>query len=168
MKNKILKTKLIDWNKLKPFQPDDFKNMSKEQLDKLKESFKKNGFASPFSVWEDKEDLYCLDGHTRVKAFNLLEDEGVIIPKMLPANFVDCKNKKEAKKAVLIYNSHYADIDRDSMFEFVKDMDLDELNTEIDIGIDFIVPDFMPVDMEEQPRLDEKKKVICPECGHEF
>ena len=29
-------------------------------------------------------------------------------------------------------------------------------------------PDFMPVDMSEQPRLDEKKRVTCPECGHEF
>lgn len=29
-------------------------------------------------------------------------------------------------------------------------------------------PQFEPVDEEEQPRLDEKKKVVCPECGHEF
>jgi len=29
-------------------------------------------------------------------------------------------------------------------------------------------PDFSPVDMSEQPRLDEKKRVTCPECGHEF
>jgi hypothetical protein len=26
-------------------------------------------------------------------------------------------------------------------------------------------PDFEPVDESEQPRLDEKKKVTCPECG---
>lgn len=31
-----------------------------------------------------------------------------------------------------------------------------------------IVPNFEPVGVEEQGRLDEKKKVICPECGHEF
>jgi hypothetical protein len=29
-------------------------------------------------------------------------------------------------------------------------------------------PDFQPVGIEEQPRLDEKKRAICPECGHEF
>lgn len=28
-------------------------------------------------------------------------------------------------------------------------------------------PDFQPTE-EEPPRLDEKKKVHCPECGHEF
>ena len=30
------------------------------------------------------------------------------------------------------------------------------------------VPDFQPVPEDEQPRLDEKKPVTCPECGHEF
>lgn len=29
-------------------------------------------------------------------------------------------------------------------------------------------PDFQPVGIDEQPRLDQKKLVICPECGHEF
>ena len=36
-----------------------------------------------------------------------------------------------------------------------------------ELGIDD-VPDFAPVDESEQPRLDQKKSVICPECGHEF
>jgi hypothetical protein len=31
-----------------------------------------------------------------------------------------------------------------------------------------IVPDFEPVGVEEQGRLDEKKKAICPDCGCEF
>jgi hypothetical protein len=30
------------------------------------------------------------------------------------------------------------------------------------------VPTFEPVGIEEQGRLDEKAKVCCPECGHEF
>ena len=30
------------------------------------------------------------------------------------------------------------------------------------------VPDFDPVQMDEQPRLDEKTPVTCPKCGHEF
>ena len=29
-------------------------------------------------------------------------------------------------------------------------------------------PDFEPVGAEEQSRLDEKKQVTCPECGHAF
>ncbi len=40
------------------------------------------------------------------------------------------------------------------------DLELEELGAE--------VPDFAPVDESEQPRLDMKKPVMCPECGHEF
>lgn len=31
-----------------------------------------------------------------------------------------------------------------------------------------VVPDFEPVGIEEQGRLDEKAQVECPECGHRF
>jgi hypothetical protein len=36
----------------------------------------------------------------------------------------------------------------------------------VDLGV--TPPDFAPTDMSEQPRLDEKKRVTCPECGAEF
>lgn len=29
-------------------------------------------------------------------------------------------------------------------------------------------PDFQPVDIGEQSRLDERQSIICPNCGHEF
>ena len=29
-------------------------------------------------------------------------------------------------------------------------------------------PQFNPIPEDQVPRLDERKKVICPECGHEF
>ena len=29
-------------------------------------------------------------------------------------------------------------------------------------------PDFNPVDADDQSRLDEKKLITCPKCGHEF
>jgi hypothetical protein len=29
-------------------------------------------------------------------------------------------------------------------------------------------PDFDPVDASEQPRLDQKKPIVCPHCGEEF
>lgn len=38
-----------------------------------------------------------------------------------------------------------------------------ELN---DLGL--VVPEFTPVSIDEQGRLDEKAKVTCPSCGHEF
>lgn len=52
---------------------------------------------------------------------------------------------------------------------------LREINFDLpQIGFDttyldqFNTPDFSPVGVDEQGRLDEKKKVACPECGHEF
>jgi ParB-like chromosome segregation protein Spo0J len=80
MENKIIKQELVDWKSLKPFQPADLKKQTKGQLEKIKESFKNNGFKSPFLVWEEKENIWVLDGHTRIPALKLLEDEGVIIP----------------------------------------------------------------------------------------
>jgi hypothetical protein len=35
-----------------------------------------------------------------------------------------------------------------------------------DAGI--VPPNFEPASIEDQGRLDEKKKATCPECGHEF
>jgi ParB-like chromosome segregation protein Spo0J len=127
MQNNILKTALVKWEELKPFQPQELKKMSKVQLDNIKTSFKNNGFKSPFYVWEDKETLWVLDGHQRLPILKLLRDEGEAVPDKLPANFVFCKNKKEAKKAVLIYNSHYADIQQDILADWIKDLDFDDI-----------------------------------------
>jgi ParB-like chromosome segregation protein Spo0J len=30
------------------------------------------------------------------------------------------------------------------------------------------IPEFSPTSVDDQPRLDQKNSVICPECGHEF
>jgi hypothetical protein len=43
----------------------------------------------------------------------------------------------------------------------------------VDWGVDLpedwlIAPDFAPGTEAEQGRLDEKKPIKCPECGHEF
>lgn len=47
--------------------------------------------------------------------------------------------------------------------------DQDELEKLLEAAGDVLLtPDFEPVGMDEQGRLDEKKKVQCPECGHEF
>jgi hypothetical protein len=36
------------------------------------------------------------------------------------------------------------------------------------VGAALAVPDFQPVDGDEQPRLDQKKPITCPHCGMEF
>ena len=34
-------------------------------------------------------------------------------------------------------------------------------------GENLVMPDFEPI-LDDPPRLDEKKPILCPECGHEF
>lgn len=45
------------------------------------------------------------------------------------------------------------------------DVEVDQLIAKLADGI---VPDFQPGTIDDQGRLDEKAKTICPECGHEF
>ena len=153
MDNKILKTELVEWEKLIPFQPVELKKMSEDQLKKLKTSLKINGFKTAFNVWQEKENIWCLDGHHRLLTMKLLKDEGEIIPEKLPCNFIDIKNKKEAKKAVLIFNSHYADIQQDAMSDFISDLNLDIFQ---EINIDNFDTDIF----EEKPEI--KKAEIKP------
>lgn len=52
-----------------------------------------------------------------------------------------------------------AGLDLSSMFQD------DEMNS---LLADVRSPDFSPVGMDEQPRLDQKSPVTCPHCGEEF
>ena len=81
------------------------------------------------------------------------------IPDKLPANFIDCKNKTEAKKMVLVYNSHYATINEDSMADFLDVMNIDELDLEINIpDIDLLNLGDDDVIEDEPPPVPDKPK----------
>jgi len=49
-----------------------------------------------------------------------------------------------------------------------KQYDFDALNLKEMLLAEEQTPDFQPVGIDEQGRLDQKKPVTCPECGHEF
>ncbi len=136
IKNNIKKTILITWRELEWLQPKNFKKDDPKRIQKLKNSLVKNGFLSPFHIWQSKSKLYILDGHIREKAMRELESEGVDIPDKLPASFINCKNKDEAKERVLVYNSRYAEIDNEVAIDWFPN--LKEFENEIDIPeIDF-------------------------------
>jgi hypothetical protein len=105
-----------------------------------------------------------------------LEQEGHKIPDLLPANFVSCKDLKEAKKLVLIYSSIYARVNEGGLYDYLQaeGLDFDSLNLEIDlpeIDLEKFATFYLGGDVpsgDEQSRLDEKTKVKCPNCGNEF
>ena len=166
MKNfdsKITKQEPVKWRELKWLQSSKLKEPGSKGLDKLKNSLKENGFVQPFNVWQDaKGVVWILDGHHREKALKQLEAEGYEIPEMLPANFIDCADRKAAAKMVLVYSSIYAKITNDGLGEFLDDFELDITNIldEIDLpGLDLdnlLTPEELPPDVDEAPPVLEK------------
>lgn len=144
LENKIIKSGFVNWQDLVWFQPIEIKTIDKDVLKKLETSLLNNGFVDSFNIWDKDGELYILDGHIRKQAMaNLLKD-GHEIPDSLPADWIDVKNEKEAKKLVLIYNSHYGNINRDPILNWVADLDIDVVDIEVN------VPNirFRTVDME--------------------
>ena len=175
--SKILKQELVPWRELKWLQSSKLKDLGTKGIEKLKNSLKENNFVQPFNVWQDSKGVvWILDGHHREKALKQLEAEGFQIPDLLPANFVECADRKDAGKMVLVYSSIYAKITNDGLGEFLDDFELDlsDLVNEIDLpGIDLadalIEQDLTNTAKEIDPdELTENLNCVCPKCGFEF
>jgi len=124
--SRVLYTKFIKWRELKFIQSDDFKELSDIDKKKLKASLVANQFIQAFYVWEDTNgDQYCLDGKHRTILLEELEREGVNVPDLLPGTFIDCKDKTDAAKMVLVFSSAYARITQDGLHNFLTLNDLD-------------------------------------------
>ena len=163
LNNRLLKTELVEWKKLIPFQPDNLKKTEPHKLQKLANSLCENGFSMNFYVWEKDGQIYIIDGHSRQEVLQLLESGAIFpkdpngkeyqvtIPDKFPCSFLHLKNKSEAKKAVLIYNSKYKSIDSDILSEWVSDLSLDELKSQIEIpelNLDFDSLDYSDKNQE--------------------
>lgn len=80
-------------------------------------------------------------------------------------------SQEQKTKLALFDNrtAELADWDPEILAELVNTKILDGMFSDKELAeILSIVPDFQPVGIEEQGRLDEKAKVKCPECGYEF
>lgn len=175
IQNKIIKTTLENWKELVPFQPDKFKINDKNKLKKLCESYKNNGKLNPFTIWEHEGKKYIIDGHATQQVFRLLESEQVVIPEKFTCNWLDLKGKREVKKTILIYNSHYRDIDPIEALEWCKDLNFEEMQKEIEIPE---IDNFLNYD--KNGNHSEKNKEIdiesiensleneCPKCKFRF
>lgn len=140
IKNKILKTELVEWKELKFIQTDTFKKLKPELFEKLKESLIENNFIENFKVWHSDDTIYCLDGFHRIKALNDIETFGhkgkfYKVPAKFPAAFIDCKDREEASRLVLIYSSQYAKIQQAGLEEFLNlnQLDLSIIKNQIEI-----------------------------------
>ena len=170
LKSKIKKTGLVKWQELEWYQPENFKKTSTEKMEKLKLSLLSNGFSSPFYIWEKDGAQFIIDGHHREKALRELQDEGNVIPEELLGIWLEIEDELQAKKMVMTFNSHYADIDKYEMFDFLKDFQLDAIAAEFEpfnSGFTFDIP--QPKDNERM--INAESIVIthkCPKCDYEW
>lgn len=133
--DRILKSASVNWRRFQFIQDAEFKNISKEQFQKIKDSIVNNGFCESFKVWQDGKTLYCLDGFHRTQALLELEQEGYTVPDLMQADFIDCRNRKEAAKLVLVYSSIYASVSDEGLYKHLHEfeLNLDDIKAEIDL-----------------------------------
>lgn len=109
-----------------------------------------------------------VDGHLRV---SVAVERGEAT---VPVLYVDLSEEEE-KKILLTFDplGGMATMDEAKFRELVADVEfgsaevkaaMDKVST--DAGI--TRPEFQPVGIDEQGRLDQKTPVTCPKCGHEF
>lgn len=113
----------ISLDELSPFQ-DDLKSLSKENYDKIKREIVKNGFSEPVSVWKADGKNYILNGHQRVRALVGLRDDGYDVDR-IPVSYIEAKTAKEAKRKILGLAGQYGKVEKDELYKFISDYDLE-------------------------------------------
>ncbi len=109
---------------LNPLQGD-LKTLSEENFQKCKNALTgKHGFSFPFFVWKHKGKLWVLDGHQRDKTLKRLKEDGWKVP-LLPIDYIEAGNEKEAKEKILLLQSRYGEMTDESLEEFIWEAEID-------------------------------------------
>ena len=164
------KNRIIGYGEEAPDQllanPHNHRTHPKRQQDALSGSLDTLGYIQTVIV--NKSTGHIVDGHLRV-TMALREGQSII-----PVTYVDLTPEEEAQALLSLDPiAAMAATDADKVDELLRMVNTD--NEQVmkhlqDLAIEngITSPDFQPVGIEEQGRLDQKKPVTCPECGHEF
>lgn len=120
LENKIGGLVEIDWaNDLHELQPENIKVPI--NIEYLKQSLLKYGFALPFAVWNDNGKYFCIDGHTRKEILNELIADGVDVPVKLKGFEVLAKDRQEAIKILVeVYNQKHNPFAEEILTEWLE------------------------------------------------
>lgn len=150
----------IDIAKLKPYLKNNRKH-SEQQIQRIAKSIQEYGFNQPLVVDENHE---IIIGHGRLLAALALGH------KTVPVKIVKDLTEEQKRAYRILDNKLQNDSEWDfenveSELEYLKahDVDLEAWGLS-----EMMTPDFEPINESEQSRLDEKKQIECPECGHKF
>ena len=149
---------LIPW----PRNP---RQIRKDQAERLADSLDQFGQVETIAIGPEDE---VYNGHQRLNVWG--EEHGPDLEIEVRVSSRALTEKEREKLVVYLHRGAAGEWDFDVL---ANEFELDELLewgfTEHDLELAAVmVPDFGPVDESEQPRLDMKKPVVCPECGHEF
>jgi hypothetical protein len=148
------------------FNPRNWRIHPMNQQNALKGILEEVGYVQEVII--NKRTGHLVDGHLRCQ---LAAREG---EKEIPVKYVDLSEEEE----ILVLSTidpigAMATTDKEKLDELFRDIHSDNENvqkllTEIGVNEGIVPPDFEPVGIDQQGRLDEKKKAVCPECGCEF
>lgn len=150
----------MSWAELKAhYEPNELKEKKDRDVSGLKESILLLGFFKPFCIWEDGK--YIADGAGRFLALEMLEYEGYTIPD-LPIEYVDAKDRTEAKQLTVAISSSYGEATKDSLGNFILDTPEIDLSFANLYGLDIEAIDWNPtkkvnyeVTEDEAPEVQE-------------
>jgi ParB-like chromosome segregation protein Spo0J len=163
-----MEVRQLSIKKLKPYPGNPRSN--KKAVDLVAKSIERFGFRQPIVV---DADMVIVAGHTRFEAAKRLKMETV------PVHTAEDLSEEELAAYRLADNK----VAEFSSWDLAKlSVELSSLNelcadpSELLIGfttdelyeLTQSVPDFSEEDEKDQPRLDQVKPKVCPECGHEF
>lgn len=143
----------------------------------IETSLQTTGFGRPILA---ARDLTVLAGNATLEAAGNIGMEDAILvhsdgTKPIIHVRTDLDPDSEMARLAAFYDNRTAELaswDTDVLAALMQETNIAPVAMTPEEAADLIaagsVPDFEPVGIEEQGRLDEKKMTTCPECGHVF
>ena len=164
IKDRIKELRRVPANTLIP-NPKNWRGHPPSQRAAMRGVLEEIGFADAILVRETPDGLMICDGHLRTDLMGQAE---------VPVLVLDLDDR-EADQLLATFDplGAMASADQEKLLTLLEDTRFNDqaVNAMLEAlanGEQYPMPEFLPATLEEQGRLDEKSKVQCPECGHEF
>ena len=164
IRDRIKELRRVPTGELQP-NPKNWRTHPAAQQDALRGVLAEIGYADALIARETPEGLVLIDGHLRAETTPDVE---------VPVLVLDV-TEEEADKLLLTLDplAALAETDREALKSLLAAVETDSeavRNLFVRLAEEggITPPDFGSAGLEDQGRLDEKNKVTCPECGHEF
>ncbi len=164
IRDRIQELRRVPASQLLP-NPRNWRRHPKAQADALCGLLAEVGYADALLARETPQGLMLIDGHLRAET----TPDSVV-----PVLVLDV-TEAEADKLLVTIDPlvAMAETDRDALADLLQNVqtasdDVEAMLKRLAEESGITPPAFEPASAEEQGRLDEKKAVACPACGHEF